>query len=69
MIVAFPGLFSYLFSYVLFVLSMFVPHLSFVWCLRKAVLRDYTFNYECCVYQCSNTNFYQKSNMCGTFGD
>ena len=27
-------------SYVAFVLSLFVPHLSFFWCLRKAVLRD-----------------------------
>ena len=49
-----PGLFSYPFcdcgtpwtfvlpflSYVAFVLALFVPHLSFFWCLRKTVLRD-----------------------------
>ena len=39
-IVALPGLFSYLFvSYVASVLS-FVPHLYLFWCLEKAVLRD-----------------------------
>ena len=27
-------------SYVAFVLSLFVPHLSFFWCLGKTVLRD-----------------------------
>ena len=27
-------------SYVSFVLSLFVPHLSFFWCLEKAVLPD-----------------------------
>ena len=27
-------------SYVLFVLSLFVSHLSFFWCLERAVLRD-----------------------------
>ena len=27
-------------SYVAFVLSLFVPHLSFFWCLGKAVLGD-----------------------------
>ena len=26
--------------YVTFVLSLFVPHLSFFWCLGKVVLRD-----------------------------
>ena len=28
-------------SYMAFVLSLFVPYLSFFWCLGKAVLRDY----------------------------
>ena len=27
-------------SYVAFVLSLFVPHLAFVWCLGRAVLHD-----------------------------
>ena len=27
-------------SYVAFVLSLFVSHLSFIWCLGRAVLRD-----------------------------
>ena len=27
-------------SYMMFVFSLFVPHLSFFWCLRKAVLCD-----------------------------
>ena len=40
-IVALPGHFSYLFSRMAFVLSLFVPHLSFGWCLGKAVLCDY----------------------------
>ena len=31
-IVALPGLFSYLFSYVAFALSLLVPDLSFFWC-------------------------------------
>ena len=31
---------SSLFSFVAFVLSLFVPHLSFFWSLRKAVLRE-----------------------------
>ena len=28
-------------SYVAFVVSLFVPHLSFLWCLGSTVLRDY----------------------------
>ena len=28
-------------SYVAFVLSLFVPHLAFFWCIGKAVLCDY----------------------------
>ena len=39
-IVALPGFFSYLLLYVALVLSLFVPHISFFWCLGKAVLRD-----------------------------
>ena len=49
-IVTLPGLFSYLFLwllhspylfvYVVFVLSLFVPHFSFIWCLWRAVGRD-----------------------------
>ena len=27
-------------SYVMFVLSLFVPHLSVFWCVEKAVFRD-----------------------------
>ena len=32
-------------SYEVFVLSLFVPHLSFLWCLRKAVLRGCTISW------------------------
>ena len=28
-------------SYVTFILSLFVPHLSFLWCLEKGILRDF----------------------------
>ena len=28
-------------SYVRFVLSLYVPHLSFIWCLMRAVLLDW----------------------------
>ena len=28
------------FSYVVFVLSLFIPHLSFFWCIGRAALRD-----------------------------
>ena len=39
-IVALLGLFSYIFSYVMFVLSLFVLHPFFFGCLGKAVPRD-----------------------------
>ena len=42
-IVALPGLSLSFFSFVAFVLLLFVPRLSFFWCLWKTVLRDCAF--------------------------
>ena len=38
--VAVPFVCASVVSYVVFVLSFFVPHLTFFWCLGKAVFRD-----------------------------
>ena len=35
------GMWAFVISYVTFVVSLFVPHRSFLWCLGRAVFRDW----------------------------